>query len=201
MRVLVIALFSTLLFACGNMEQRQTSSGYTKECVDDACTSMFDVTMKKADRVISQRQVVPNFKKCLGLSNAQVSATTVAAYNGATSSLSLEGNPQDLNSAMLLAVTKVASEMCNDLINVEKTVATRNYFSGFTLSGSGDGSQPFDQNKTLNKFSNACWGRDVTAEERQLFETKFTAGTITKDAKGALLLCTTMLSSAEALRY
>lgn len=199
MKYLVLALLLVLV-GCGNMENRKTNYSGTTECVDDNCTSVFDVNIRKADRVINQRQIIPNYRKCLSLSTSQVSSDTVNAHSEVTTSLSKDGEVKEISSAMMISITKVASQICTDLINYEKTSLNRNYFMGYTLGGTGDSAQTFSLDKMLSKFANNCWGRDVTTTERQFFDEKIN-NDFGKNAKGALMLCTTILSSADAIRY
>lgn len=195
--MIVLALAAS---SCGNLEGRKTTYSGTRECVDDKCTSMFDVEVKKADRLMNQRQLVPNLRKCLGLSAGQLHDDTKAAYMTSVPSLSKDGDMKELSSAMVMAVTKVASELCMDLIRAERNTSNRNYFMGYTLSGTGDSAQSFDATATLRKFGTACWGREVTTSERQFLTQKITVD-FGKTTEGALLLCTTILSSAETIRY
>ncbi len=199
MKYCLAPLLLFVISGCGNMENRKTSYSGTTECVDAGCTAVFDVEIKKADRIVNQRQIVPAFRKCLGLTPGQVSTTSTNAFDAVAASLSKEGETKEISSAMLMAVTKLASEMCTDLINVEKDSSNRNYFMGYTLSGGGDGMQSYNLDKMLSKFSNNCWGRAVTTTERQFFEDVI-AG-FGKSTPGALKLCTTILSSADTLRY
>lgn len=195
-----ILFFALFLSACGNLESRKTTYSGTKECVDDNCTSMFDVSVRKADRVINQRQLLPNIRKCLGLTANQVSNTTINAHAAAVPSLSKDGEVKEVSSAMLMAITKVSSEACMDLINLEKNNSQRSYFMGYNLGGTGDAAQSLNTERTLKKFAASCWGREITTSERQLLQEKISSNFQTA-TQGALLLCTTILSSTDAIRY
>lgn len=203
-----ILLFAILSTACGNQAAgRKISSLGSVDCVDSSCDGSgggptdggtFAIRTQKVEGVISQRQLLPNFQKCLNLQASQISATSKAAYKESIPSLSLEGQAKDVSAPMLMAITKVASEMCLDLINVEKNSTNRKYFPGFTLGGSTANTQSFSLSSTLNTLGNACWGRNLTSAEASIISTEL--GT-RKDLAGALFACTAILSSAQAIRY
>lgn len=204
--ILVLAfLFSA---ACGKTgAARKTAS---EDCAAGSCggdtnggsDNGFAVKVQKTEGIISQRQLLPNFQACLGIPDSGVSPTTKAAFKEAIPSLSLDGMTKDVNAPLLLAVAKVTSELCLDLVtNVERNSTSRKFFPGFTLSSTAsiNASQAFDMKKTLTALSNACWGRAITETEMGFITAQMTAGA--KDAPAAVFACTVVLSSAEAIRF
>ena len=197
---LLTLLSVTLLAACGKGPvARETSRSGSIECVDSDCRSgdTFTVKPQKVEGIVNQRQLLPHFQKCLNLTNSQVSATTKTTYKEAIGSLSLDGNAADLSAPMLMSITKVASEMCRDLINAETSSNSRTYFPGFTL-GSFSNTQAFDLAKTLNTLAIACWGRELSSKEKTIITDEIKTS---KNQNAALFACTAVLSSAQALRF
>jgi len=164
--------------------------------------SGYVASARKTEGIINQRQLLPGFQACLGLPDSAVGAATKAAYKTAVTSLSADGAVKDLNPPLLMAIAQVASELCLNLIDtVEKPSSSRKFFGGFALTSpasAADKAQALDINKSLNALTNACWGRDITASE--IAKITAQSGT-TGDRPTALFFCTTVLSSAEGIRY
>jgi hypothetical protein len=199
----LLIAFSFLFFAAGCGKAPSSRSLSSLECVDNNCGSggsSFAVHVQKTEGVISQRQLLPNYEKCLNIPSSSISATTKAMFAQSQASLSQDGIVGDINAPMLMAIAKVASEICLDLVNIEKNSGSRKYFPGFTLSGNAsvDNSQTFNMTTTLNSFGNNCWGRSLNSAELNLLLSKIGSG---KDQSAAIFACTAILSSAEAIRF
>ncbi len=198
-----------LLSACGQAGTAKSSSQQnscdTADCSNGSNSGgsqEFEVKAQKTPGIISQRQLLPNFQNCLGMPDSAVSAATKAALAESISSLSQDGLVQDLNAPLMMSIAKITSELCQDLItNVEINSTTRKFFMGFSLSSNAatNNAQIFDMNQTLSALSKACWGRDITANEKALITSKITAGA--KDKPTAIFVCTAVLSSAQAVQF
>jgi len=197
---LLVVTLAFALTACGGpgSSSKNFSRTPSSGCTGAGCEEVTPARKQKVEAVISQRQVLPNFQKCLGLQNNQVSANTKTAYRESISSLSLDGMAEDVSAPMFMGITKVVSELCMDVINVEKNSVNRRFFQGFTLGGSTANSQTFNMPSTLSTLANACWGRNITNEEVNIVLTQLGSG---KDLPAALFACTALLSSTAAIRY
>ncbi|MCB0379312.1 MAG: hypothetical protein KDD33_12535 [Bdellovibrionales bacterium] len=199
--------FSVLfLNACGGFKSLGTN---LLESLGEA-----EVSSTKVVAVVSQNQILTNYQSCLKLPADKISSQSRNALNDSIKSLPPEGEVEAISAPMLMAVTKVVAEVCNDLINYEKTLSTdRTYFKDFNLTGTASGkavSNASLEEETLSsvdlamiELSRACWGRTMTADELNILR-----GALNKDASlqtanrdAALLSCTAVLASSQAIRF
>lgn len=194
----LLAVLATAV-ACGQPKALLPKDTSVNPSTDCTTTDCFAVKTQKMEGIISHRQFLPNFSKCLNLPRTQFSAATNTAMAESLNTFSLEGNVKDLSAPMLMAATKVVGEICRDLINYEKanpTNSNRTFFQGYNLGVTN--SQTYDFVKTAKAFADACWRRSATDAEIAVVNDALT--TKTKDTAEALFVCTAMLSSAQALR-
>ena len=102
---------------------------------------------------------------------------------------------------MMMAVTRIAGEICNDLINQEvKTVAR--IFSGFDMSSNNLPNTSLISD-SISRMALSCWQRRETSVERELVLNMVQASVVATEnsaaRKSALLVCTSMLSSLDSL--
>ena len=101
----------------------------------------------------------------------------------------------------MMAITSIAGEICNDLINQEISVGQR-LFTGFDMAASAlpNNSQLSD---AITRLSLSCWQRNESSGERQallgLVNSSVGATEVNGSRKAALMICTSMLSSLSAL--
>lgn len=197
--ILFIILIITI--GCGQPKALQNSLNQLGSVTDPDTGDTLKVVPTKVESVISQRHFLPSFQKCLGLTDAQISARTKAAMNESISSLSLDGNVSTLSAPMMMSVVKIAGELCQDIVNLEINNNQRKYFPGFNLGGSTN-SQSFNLSTTLQKFASSCWGRAATSDEIAVIVKNMTAVNlnVSKDKNAALFACTSALASSQTIR-
>ena len=102
---------------------------------------------------------------------------------------------------MMMAITSIAGEVCNDLINQELASGGR-IFQGIDLAGN---SLPGNSllSESVTRLSLSCWQRYETDLERQslieMINSTVSNNETQPARKSALLICTAMLSSLDAL--
>ena len=205
MKHLSTLIFSAaLLSGCGNgLESKvkafSSSSTGVYECGVD-CSELFEVKPNKTASIINHRQIMPSFRRCLGLGKSQISSKTKTTYKDSIIALSKDGKADSISAPMLLSITKVVAETCRDLMNVEKSSSNRKYFPGFNL-GSGAGSQAFNLTNSIEKIASSCWGRNARQEEVNLVINALAGASLanSKNTKAAIFMCTTLLSSSAAV--
>jgi hypothetical protein len=196
-KIIFLISFSIALTNCGQPSALlpSVSSSSSVDCSNDGC---FSAAAKRVQGVITQRQVLPNYMKCLNLPIANVSEATKTTMNESVASLSLEGDVKDISAPLLMAITKVAGEICNDLIKYEKpNLTNRKFFPGYKLGTSN--SQTYSFSNTLKTFASACWGRAATDDEVAGVIASYK--TATQDTSEAIYACTVMLSSSQAIKF
>lgn len=200
---LVIALiaFSLVFVGCGGPMALTPKSNIFMD------PGGFKVVATKADAIISQRQVLPNFKSCLQLPEDKITNDTKLALSNAMSSFSLTGSAQTITAPMLMAFVKIAGELCDDVVGHELNSNQRRFFLGFNIGGTAN-TQPFNMMTTIQKFATSCWGRSATTDEANIIINSLTsagyynASTLAASTSKntAIYLCTAMLSSSQAIK-
>lgn len=149
--------------------------------------------------IVYSKQVVDQLASCSGL--AAPSAATMTMYEQKKGAISTYGAANTVTAPMMMAVTSIAGEICNDLIGQEVSVGQR-LFVGFNMSANvlPNNSQLSD---AITRLSLSCWQRNESSGERQalldLVNSSVGATEANASRKAALMLCTSMLSSLDAL--
>lgn len=143
------------------------------------------------------RQVLDSMVSCTGLGTASARATT--EWESRNQSLSEYGSATEISGAMMMAVAAVAGEVCRDLVDKEKLLASnqRGIFVNADLAKTGPLTAT-EIESGLEMLALSCWQRPTTAEEK--FEVVNSVLGLTANADlGALSLCTAALSSLAAI--
>lgn len=195
-KALVILFFalltSTILF---------TNCGQPQALKKSGLNGIFSVKPQKVLGISSHRQVLPSYMSCLGLQDQQIASQTRSASRELASTLSVDGSATSINAPMMMAIAKIAGEVCRDLIAAEKAKTQRKFFPGFDFEAPAN-SQTYDLESTIQTFANACWSRGATEEESmEINKALKDVGLFDKkNGHAALFICTTMIASGEAVR-
>lgn len=147
--------------------------------------------------IVYGRQMLDSMVTCLGL--GQPSATAEAEWTSRNQTLSEYGNATDVSGAMMMAITAVAGEVCNDLVNKETTQvpADRGFFGSSNLASNVSLSAS-EIESAADMLAYSCWQRGATAEEKGYFINSI--GAMNTNARlGALSICTAVLSSLSGI--
>lgn len=161
-----------------------------------------EVPSIKVVAVVSQNQILPNFQNCLKIPREKIRPATRAANKEVAESFAQEGEVEKISAPMLMAVTRVVSEICLDLITHENTSTARTYFEGFDLNGTTQGTG--DMDGTLRKLASSCWGREITETEKNIVKERMSSNTALNNKTNrdtALFSCTSLLSSSQAIKF
>lgn len=165
-------------------------------------TSDSDIPVIPGARTVSlvySKQVVDQLTSCSGL--AVPSEKTVAMYEQKKGSISTYGTANTVTAPMMMAVASIAGEICNDLIEQENKLGGR-LFAGFNMAANALPSSA-QLSDSISKLAVSCWQRNESSSERQLLldmvSTSVGTGEMQATRKAALLVCTSMLSSLDAL--
>lgn len=136
-------------------------------------------------------------------------AAVVAEYNLRSASMAGSFDPQAVTSPLMIAVTNLASVYCNTIITTEsaQAAAARRLFStvDFAVAINAAG-----YDNMVKRLSQVLWGRDLTAAELSILQTRFTAfnngfaaGTAagTRTRNTTLYACSAMLSVFDVLTF
>lgn len=144
-------------------------------------------------------QILEHLTSCSGVQTP--SDSTLLVYENKRGAISVYGSANTVTSPMMMAVTSVAGEVCNDLINQE--IAAQRIFKNINLNANSMPNQA-DLKDAISRLAISCWQRqDTDAERATLLQA---VDTIAVDAnqtratyRSALMVCTSMLSSLDAL--
>lgn len=166
------------------------------------CRSATDITVIPGAKTVSfvgSGQLLSHLSNCIGLSVP--SDATMTVYNEKRGSISTYGAANTITPPMMMAITSIAGEICSDLVDQEIASGGR-IFSGINLSASVLPNNSQLQN-IISNIALSCWRGNETNEERSLLLTSVLGSVGSNEAnasrKAALMLCTSMLASVNAL--
>jgi hypothetical protein len=161
----------------------------------------------KTASVVYAKQALDQLTSCAGVRLA--SDDTIRMYNTKEGSISAYGDFGSVTAPMLVALTNISGEVCDDLIDqeVRDDAATNDngrvarMFIGFNMSSTATPSQSAI-NDAIARLAQSCWHKQETAQERtQILDLIATIpnGSALASRRQALLICTAMLSSLNSL--
>lgn len=161
-----------------------------------------DIEVLPGARTVSlvySKQVLDQLSSCAGL--ASPSDRTIAMYEQKQGAVSTYGYANTVTSPMMMAVTSIAGEICNDLV-AQELVAGPRLFVGYNLAAAvvPNSSQLAD---SISRIALSCWQRNENSSERQVLLDMVNSSVMENETmasrKSALMICTAMLSSLDAL--
>lgn len=141
-------------------------------------------------------QLLSSFLSCTGVGAA--STRTQNEFDARRMALSEYGDLRDISPANLMAITAIAVEVCQDLVNRELPMASnmRGIFPNINLAGAGLSNNDIDSASTL--LSLGCWQRPISVAEQT--DIRAAVSAINQNSgQQAVALCAAMLSSFSAI--
>ncbi|MGE4131060.1 MAG: hypothetical protein AB7F86_05445 [Bdellovibrionales bacterium] len=207
MKGLLLMVSMVALTGCGFYQQ---SKSERSTCAGSECT-VIDQRFKATTGLVKASQLFGSLKGCLELPDSAIRAETKSLYTSVQSNLSAEGQLEDLNAPMLMALTQVAGEMCWDRIQLETSSAEKKFFSGFKLDQSQSVAVDLSETQgatlsvksTIEKLARSCWGRAPLEREIEKIAELFKKSSVGQEVSkaSALYVCTLTLSSTDVLIY
>lgn len=151
----------------------------------------------KTVSVVYAKQALDQLTSCSGV--IAPSDDTLRMYDSKKSSISAYGDANSVTAPMMMAITNISGEICDDLIDQEIKGPSR-IFVGWNLSADAKPSLNL-AGDSISRLAISCWQKNESAVERQAvldLIASVPAGTGAA-RKQALLLCTAMLSSLNSL--
>lgn len=154
----------------------------------------------KTASVVYANQVLEHLTGCAGVTTP--STGTLSVYENKKGAISVTGAANTVTSPMMMAITSIAGEVCNDLINQESG-ATKRIFKNFDMTASRLPADA-DMKDAVTRLALSCWQRQDDNTERQvLLDSIYNSVGATEamaSRKSALMACTSVLSSLDALK-
>ncbi|MDX9730958.1 MAG: hypothetical protein RBT63_04220 [Bdellovibrionales bacterium] len=142
-----------------------------------------------------------------------LSTRTLNTVSSAQAKITETGRADSVNAPMWLAVTNLAGEVCLDLIDEERAKAAgeRRFFGQVDFAAGPASLSQNVRNDAIRRMARNFWGRNETAAERtvinmsmeQILELprRTNANEVTDTQDVVLFMCTSMLSSLDAIKF
>lgn len=206
LQILSLTAVSLVIFGNGCSEggfvPKESSSSGTQIDGSLQCKSATDIEVipgAKTASVVGSLEVLKQLTNCVGLET--YSDATKKVYDDKKGSISTYGTANSITPPMMMAITSIAGEVCADVIDKEIAQGGR-IFSGIDLSSSSLPSNS-QLGNAISNLALSCWRGNETSDEKALLLDMVNSSVGVSEAgaskKAALLLCTAMLSSLDAL--
>jgi len=154
----------------------------------------------KTASLVGTTNIVKNFAACTGLES--ISQLTQGVYEDKKSSIGTYGAVTSVTAPYLMAVHSLAGEVCNDVIDQEIAMGTR-IFQGWNLTSNAVPSDSQLASAAIN-LSLSCWQNyEISEEEKGIVVSSIVSSIGNSEAgasrKAAIMMCTSMLASLNAL--
>jgi len=198
-----ISLIGSILVFMGNGCSGQFTPKNFKNASETGLNSANDADMDdiipgaKTASLAYANQIIDHLASCAGVQTP--SDATMLVYENKKGAISVYGAANTVTSPMMMSVASVAGEICNDLIQQE--ISRPRIFKNFDLTSNALPNQN-DVKDAITRLALSCWQRqDTDAERNMLIDAVNSLSTEPSLAtkKSALLVCTSMLSSLDAL--
>lgn len=196
---------ATLSIGNGCSKQYLSKSGSAGDAMSGIVpsgTSGSDIDVLPGARTASlvySKQVLDQLSSCSGL--ASPSDKTVAMYQQKQGAISTYGYVNTVTSPMMMAVTSIAGEICNDLVAQEVASGPR-LFVGYNFSDAML-PNPTQLSDSISRIALSCWQRRENETEKQMLLNMVSSSVgvaeVMGGQKSALMICTAMLSSLDSL--
>ena len=198
--ILSLATFVGLGQGCGegmNTGGGIASSGFCDGDSVNVIDKDYDVQPGQGTVSIAYgRQMLDSFVSCTGVGTP--SQRTLDEFDNRNQSLSEYGSLTDVSAAQMMATAAVAAEVCQDLIERERGLASVDRFIFTDADLDGNGLNQSEIVSAVELLALSCWQRNSSdAEELDVVNA---VNMINGNSQiGALGLCTSMLSSLSAI--
>jgi len=154
----------------------------------------------KTASLVGTTNIVQHYAACTGLET--VSQLTQGVYEDKKSSIGTYGAVTSITAPYLMAVHSIAGEVCNDVIDQEIAKGSR-IFAGWSLASNNVPSDSQLASAAVN-LSLSCWqDYEISEEEKNIVINSIVqavgSGEAGASRKAAVMMCTSMLASLNAL--
>jgi hypothetical protein len=153
----------------------------------------------KTVSLVYSKEVLDHLSACAGVS--QPSERSIAMYEQKKGTISTYGAVDTVTAPMMMAISSIAGEVCQDVIEQEMKTSAR-IFVGFDMNSSNLVSNSA-LSDAIRRLALSCWQRPENSFEAEtltnLIQSSFTANGALAQRKTALMLCTSMLSSLDSI--
>lgn len=186
--------------AAGGSSAQDSSAGGSVGAGSGVDNTINVIPGAKTASLVYSNQILDHLSSCVGV--AVPSTDTVAMYNQKKGAISVNGEANTITAPMMMSIISIAGEVCNDLINQDdKKGANALIFKGFSMTSTSLPSASLI-NDAISRLALSCWQRHDTSSERQIILNMLpTIGSNQANAtrQAALMMCTTVLSSLDAI--
>jgi hypothetical protein len=176
-------------FTGSSVAGNAASSAPTEEVIDPN-VKMVSVSYAK--------QMLDQVTSCAGVKKA--SDNTIRVYQQKSGAVSLYGDAGSVTAPMMMATTNIVAEVCNDLIQQEKTMAPHIFVNWSLNSQAMSKTLPTnaDISDAVSRLALSCWQKAPSNEELTNMLDLAVTDAPTRE-QSALMVCTAVLSSLKTL--
>lgn len=153
----------------------------------------------KTVSIVYSKQILEQMSTCLGVKPTD---RTIAMYDNKKGAISVYGTANTVTSPMMMAILSISGEICQDLILQEATMAAKRIFKDIDLNANVLPTDALLKN-AISRLALSCWQRKETAADVQSLSDMVAQSVAATESqagrKAALMVCTSMLSSLDAL--
>jgi hypothetical protein len=144
------------------------------------------------------KQMLDQVTSCAGVKKA--SDNTIRVYQQKSGAVSLYGDAGSVTAPMMMATTNIVAEVCNDLIQQEKTMAPHIFVNWALNSQAMSKTLPTnaDISDAVSRLALSCWQKAPSNEELTNMLDLAVTDAPTRE-QSALMVCTAVLSSLKTL--
>jgi hypothetical protein len=159
----------------------------------------------KTASVVYAKQALDQLTSCAGV--RAVSDDTIRMYDSKEGSISAYGDFNSVTAPMLVAITNISGEVCDDLIDQEvrldATGTNARIFRGIRMVNSDVRSDSGLYVEAIQKLALSCWHKQASNQEITeivaLLDTVPMTANAASNRRKSLLLCTAVISSLKSL--
>lgn len=156
------------------------------------------VLNEKTVSTVYSKQVLDNMVSCLGIGQASNSAKEI--FENMKQSVSERGKAKELTPPMLMGITSLAGEVCQQLVDQEKALSEKRIFSGFDFNSGSVGDS--DVSAAVTRLARSCWLRNETnSENNAILDSVYDSFGSNLDPEDvAVYTCTAVLASFDSIQ-
>jgi len=202
--IVVTGTFVLITVGNGCSKRNSFDTGFSSTAIGgNAATStdqgeVIDPSVKMVS-VAYSKQMLDQVTSCAGLKKA--SDNTIRVYQQKSGAISLYGDAGSVTAPMMMATTNIVAEVCNDLIQQEKTMAPHIFSGSWNLATSAMSKTlppNADISDAVSRLALSCWQKAPTNEEINTLIDLAVTDAPTRE-QSALMVCTAVLSSLKTL--
>jgi len=180
------------------------SLGSSTALVTDGNGDLTIVPGQKTTSIVYSNQILRNMASVTGVS-IEAGGDAEQYWRDKFDVFSEDGSATSVTGPMLLSISGLAAEVCDNLIGQEQlitNVADRRFFPSINFAGDSSDLDAVKISDVVRRMARSFWGRNETSSELSMIVSGANSGLANNGNTSAWMLyvCTGMLSSLDAIQ-